>query len=482
MIGNGSSSSTRRTPIHILDNDCLLNIFQFYRPAPIFSSKDEEDAIKILGGGNWNHERWWYSLAQVCRRWWYLMFESASLFGLSLICTYGTQVAEMLAFFPPLPLIVDYLDLHDDLTADDELGIILALWHCDRVRCIRLMQPISVLQRLFVILEGEYPNLEYLIIERHPSEHRSIVHIPKTFRAPRLRYFVVMGLPIPIESLSFTTIGNLASLSFKVRSCAYFHPNILLQQLSLVPQRESTGNINTFYSCLPSDDINRQSLQRAITRRVTPYLRHFGIQGANADLETLLTNHFFERRHLYFFDQLTHLILRYRQFMSTVEMPRLKIVTLTFLKDHSRVNASSFPYWPMGYTLSMDFGNRHLDLQVARTAQVFHMLRTLFSVVENLALNYDRHSISSEWNNEADRTQWRKLFRTFGNVKTLSIGYGLTGQISRSLQPDEGESPIALLPELVEVIYSNLEPRYDAFSSFLEGRKNAGRLVTVIRR
>src|SRR6266849_4427687 len=67
LIGNRT-----RTCIHILDNDSLLNIFHFCRPAA-------PDVVKmILGGGNWNHERWWYSLVQVCRRWRYLVLESAS--------------------------------------------------------------------------------------------------------------------------------------------------------------------------------------------------------------------------------------------------------------------------------------------------------------------------------------------------------------------------------------------------------------------
>jgi hypothetical protein len=56
------------------------------------------------------------------------MFESAPFLGLSILCTYGTSVTEMLAHLPPLPLIIDYVDLYDELTAEDEPGITLALW------------------------------------------------------------------------------------------------------------------------------------------------------------------------------------------------------------------------------------------------------------------------------------------------------------------------------------------------------------------
>ncbi len=44
----------------------------------------------------------------------------------------------MLAHLPLPPFIIDYLDLYDDTFTDDELGIILVLWHCDHVR-IRLI-------------------------------------------------------------------------------------------------------------------------------------------------------------------------------------------------------------------------------------------------------------------------------------------------------------------------------------------------------
>jgi hypothetical protein len=481
----GSGSSNTRTPIHILDNDSLLNIFHFYRPAPSFRAKTGVDAIQILGGGNWNHERWWYSIAQVCRRWRYLVLESASLLGLSLLCTYGTPIANMLAHLPPLPLILDYHDIYDDLTTDDELGIILALWHCDRVRCIRLMQPVPVLQRLLMILQGEFPNLEYLFIERHPyygpkARHITTVDIPKTFRAPRLRYLVVMGFHIPI---GFATIGNPVALSPRLKFVDYFHPNVLLQQFSVMPQQETPGN--TFNTHLPIDDINRQSLQRAIMRRVTPYLRHFEFQGANAYLEMLppwVTIRFLERLQLYFFNQLIYLIPRRQEFTSIAEVPPLKAVTLTFLKDHSRVYAHSLELFRTynDYTLSMGLSSRHLDWQVARTVQVFQMLRTLFSVVEYLTLKYDRHTISSEWNNEADRAQWRELLRTFDNVKTLHIEDGLIGQLSRSLQPGEGESPADLLPELQRLRYSAVEPLEHAFAPFIKARLTAGRFVTVI--
>ena len=275
-IGNGSSSTRTRTNIHTLDNYSLLNVFHFCRPAvPSFLDENEVDVIKILGGGDWNDEGWWYSVVKVCRRWRYLVLESASLLGLSILCTYGIPVADMLANSPPLPIIIDYHDPYEELTPDDEVGITLALWQCDRVRWIRLMQPVPVMARLLMIMHGEYPNLEYLILERHPSDDStegSTAYTPTTFRAPRLRYSVAMGLFfLSTIHRPYAAVGNPVSIDLLFDRRDYFHPNVLLQQLLVVPRRETTGN--TFDSFLPitRNDIRVRMLQKLATRRVTPY-------------------------------------------------------------------------------------------------------------------------------------------------------------------------------------------------------------------
>ena len=460
--------------------------------------ENEEDAVEILAGRKWNDERWWYRLVQVCRRWRYLVLESASFLGLSLLCTYGTPVADLLAHLPPLPLIIDYRDLYDYITADDELGIILALEHRDRVRRIRIMQPVLMLQRLIKALHGEFPNLEYVFIERHtfymPNiESSATMDIPESFRAPRLRYFMVMGFPITVASPLYATTGILVTLSLiSDAPWVYFHPNPLLQ-LPLVPQPETSGN--TYSTHFPSDGMESQLLRRAAMRRVTPYLRRFGFQGAKAYLEAVLprvTIRLLERLQLHFLDQLkTYLILPRRQIMGSAEIPRLRTVRLIFFKDYIRVDALSHYSEFRTYRISMSQGGKHLDRQLASATKFFHTLGTVFSLVESLVLRYDGDTIlSSEQDNEADRTQWRELFSAFGNLKALFMDHGLVGQLSRFLQPDldEGESSPTtdlVLPELRELWYCIADDSefvdHAFFTEFSYARLNAGRPVNVFR-
>ncbi len=317
----------------------------------------------------------------------------------------------MLAHSPPLPLIIDHLDQHNDIMAADEQGIILALRHRDRVRRIRLMKSVPILQKLITALDGEFPILEYLSIihqrYRRPSiEHNMHLNLPETFRAPHLRHIVLMSFAIPIG---------------------------------------------------------------------------FGFHGASAYLEALLpwvTMPLIERLQVSFFNQLPYSIPHLQQFMGTAENLRLNTATLTFLLDHLTVVA--YPYkGARMFTLVVAICGRHLDWQVASTAQVLQTLKTVFSTVEHLTLEYKRHLISSEWSNEADRAQWRELFGTFDNVKTLLVDDELVEQISHTLQPGDGESPTDLLPELQELSHPARSPE-NAFIPFVNARQRTDRPVTVI--
>jgi hypothetical protein len=474
--------------IHILDDYSILNIFSLSRPNILDES--EVDNMKILGGGEWNRERWWYRLVQVCRRWRYIMLESASHLRLSLVCASGTPVAVMLAHSPSIPLIIDHFDGCDDITAEDEDGIILALQHRDRVRCIRLVKPIPTLQRIINSIDGEFPNLEYLFIV-HQRWHRSMIeqntnstdlNLPETFRAPNLRRLVLRDFALPIGSPLLTTMGNLIALSLtQIPPSAYFHPQALLQRLSLMPRLETLGI--TFNSYYPSRDVERQLWRAPIMMPVTlPSLRWFSFQGASAYLEALLpwvTIPILEKLQVYFFNQLTYSMPNLQQFMNTAGNFRQKTATLTFREGY--INVKAYPHkGARRYTLTMSLSGRHLDWQVASTAQAFRAFRTALSAVEYLTLEYERHILSSDSNNEANRTQWRELLGSFENVKILSVDGELAEQLSRALQPGEEESPTELLPELQELSYPATASSLNVFAQFIDARQKAGYPVTMI--
>ena len=472
------------TPIHILDNDSLLEIFSLCRPLTWDESESTNDEAFVEGGRN--RERWWYTFVHVCRRWRFVMLECASHLHLSLVCARGTPVAAMLANSPPLPIIIDHFDQRYGITAGDEQGIILALHHRDRVRHIRLRNPISLLQKFIIALDGEFPILEDLLIQNrsYPILANMSLNIPKTFRAPHLRHLMLIGFDIPIGSPLNTTMGNLVTLNLDLippQASAYFHPETLLQQISLMPHLKM---LRIFLSNhFPSSDIERELLRVPIMTHVAlSNLRCFGFKGSSAYLEALLpwfTFPLLEKLEVYFFNQLAYPIPRLSEFMSTAGNFRLIATTLIFYEHYLHIMA----YPREGarvHTFSISLHGNHLNWQVASAAQIFHAIGAKFSAVEHLTLQYDRYFPSPMHNDEAYGTQWREILRTFINVETISIDDGLIGQLSLSLQPFEGESFTELLPELQELTCYSTNPSHYTFTQFIVARQMAGRPVTVI--
>jgi hypothetical protein len=359
------------------------------------------------------------------------------------------------------------------------------LQHRDRVRRIRLLKPTPILQKLIIALDGEFPILEFLLIW-HQRYHWPIfdpstnLNLPETFRAPHLRRLLLRNLATPIESPQLTTMANLTTLLlFKIPSSAYFHPSVLLQWLLLMPLLETLGigfNLGR--------DVEKQLLHTSIMTQVTlPNLRWLGFRGSSAYLEALLpwiTTPLLEKLRIYFFNRMIYSISHLRHFMKTAQNFQAKTATFQFFDDCLRV--MMHPHMDAKlHNFDMDLGGKHLDWQVVSAAQVFHALSTVFSTVEQLTLEYKRTNVSSEWNNQAERTQWRRLLGSFGKVKILSMDGEFVEQVSGALQPGEEESPTELFPELQKLFYSGRGALRNAFSPFVDVRRKAGRPVTVIR-
>ena len=160
-------------------------MFYLYQPFLLGEDEEEEENRLVGGNGGWERGRWWYKLAHVCQRWRNIVLGSAAYLGVSLVCTNGTPVADMLANSPPLPLVIDYSFNEDcDITAEGEEGVILALNQYDRVRRVRLGMSPTSLQKFIVAMDDEYPILEHLIIAHRAEDKSTILIFPETLQAP----------------------------------------------------------------------------------------------------------------------------------------------------------------------------------------------------------------------------------------------------------------------------------------------------------
>ena len=472
-----AGNSPYTTSIHVLDDYSLLNIFHLYRP--FLLREDQNINLRCWGGERWVGERWWYSLAHVCQRWRNLVLESASYLGLCLVCTYGTPVAEMLAHSPPLPLVLDYDGT--DITTEDEEAIILALAQRDRVRRIRFYIRVLQLQKLIMAIDGEYPILECLILVDPPEDKSTVLILPETLQAPDLRHLTI-NCSIPIRFQLLTTAVGLVTLHLALyHPSTYLQPTVLLQSLSLMPQLRML--LIHFYFAIPNRDVERQLMRTSIMTHVTlPNLRLFSLQAVSAYSEAVLSRITAARLEIFgssYPKQLTYSVPELLQFMGRTENSGFDRARIWF--DSEQVFMGVDPPEAETFTFCINVNCWHLDWQVSSVVQISNALSQLFSAVEHLTLVHGVHSRSSEEHNEVERTEWRKLLRSFSNVKTLRIEDGLVMELSRCLRLDDGEHPLELLPQLQDLTYSESGNANDAFNPFINARQNAGRPVTLIK-
>jgi hypothetical protein len=409
---------------------------------------------------------------------------SAFYLGISLVCTNGTPVADMLAHSPPLPLVIDYFN---DITVEDEEGAILSLKQYDRVRHVRFKMPPTRLQKLIVAMDDEYPILEYLIIAHPVDDKTTILMFPETLQAPHLRHLLLVGFALPIGSRLLTTAVGLVTLCLgMVHLSTYFHPDTLLQWLSFMPQLETL--LIDFEDPVPDRDAERQLTHTPNTipaaLAALPNLHVFRFSGVTPFLEALVRRiaaPHLEKLELEFFNQLTYSVPRLLHFVNTTQNLRFQSAKFEFSDEH--VNVEVYPHEEAEmYALSITVDCWHLERQVSSAAQIFYSLSSVFSAVEHLFLKHEVHSRSTE-EHKAEPIKWRKLLNSFRNVKTLRVAEGLVEEISRCLQLDDGELPFELLPELQELAYSGSGDIGDAFTSFVEARQVlVGRTITLLRR
>jgi len=466
------------TPINVLDDDSLLNIFCLYRQ-PLLDG-DEGHGDRILWGPEWNRERWWYKLTHVCRRWRHLILGSASYLDLCLLCVSGTPVADMLAHSPPFPIIIDHFRIDNDvyMTANDAEGIILALEHRHRVRGIRLRTQFPMTEKVIVPIDGDFPMLEFLcIVPNHDSDFL----FPKTFQAPQLRHLILVNFTCPIGSPLLSPAAGLVTLSLvNIPPSAYFQPDELLHRVSLIPQVEvlwiefdliHSGN----YVDLDVTHIHN------LTQISLPHLRFLKFCGFNAYLEAVLsriTAPHLEAVKIKFWGEGTFLVPCLLQFMSTSDDLRLRSAVLSF--DTGGAQLSVYP----SEKARLSAFEMHIEgrpgHKVSNAAQILNALGPAFSSVVCLTLDYKDNRGLPELQNEAEPTDWRLLLRSFNSVKILFVAKGVVKKLSRSLQLDDGDLPNDLLPELKEIMYSPSNKNADAFNGFIDARQNAGHPVTLV--
>ena len=253
-----------------------------------------------------------------------------------------------------------------------------------------------------------------------------------------------------------------------------------------MPQLESLGIF--FHSSAPDHEDEEQFLHTLNMAHVTLLRLHwFRFQGDGAYLEALLprmTIPALQELLIYFFDQPTFSVPHLRQFANARKDLTASRASLVFFNDSNLLLAvySNDMTGIETFYIGVACGNPHK--QVASAAEISKALRTILSGVWYLILKDENHvlSLDGPGDNEADRTQWRELLKSFNNVKAIQVPQVLVRVLSRSLQLDDGESPVNFLPQLERLECFKYGDTGDAFAGFIDARSNAGHPVTLVPR
>jgi hypothetical protein len=330
-------------------------------------------------------------------------------------------------------------------------------------------------------MDEQFPILERLYIFSRTEDDTTLV-LPRTFQAPHLRHIRLWDAALPIGSPLLTSSAGLVSLKLDYTPIPYLpnlstHPAYLLNQLSLVPQLEIL--VIEFHSPLPDWHVARQQLAALIMPHIhitLPNLHWFSFKGGSDYLEGIV-------------GQISapvlstlHIMLSYSpvpllQFIRTSEALRFRAIRLNFYNNSVRLTAPQpgIKRW----FFSMRVKGIDLAWQVSSAIKIVDTLQPVLSAVKKLTLGHKLEYQSSFWDATVERTSWRQLLRPFPNLKVLRVDDALVGKLAPSLQTEDGESPLELLPNLKVVEYSGGDDARDAFTPFLDERRVAGHPVKL---
>jgi hypothetical protein len=238
-----------------------------------------------------------------------------------------------------------------------------------------------------------------------------------------------------------------------------------------------------FQFAVLSDIIERPlTLMPIITPITLPKLRWFLFQGVDAYLEAIVCRMITPRleRLDIFFEQFTFSVPHLSQFMNTTENLRFGKAKLNF--SSHQVDVKTYPHEEADLSPSLHIRVlcERLDLQVSAMARISNSLSHMFSAVKYLTLSYETFSQTSEEEDDVARIEWRKILRSFSNVKTLCVEDGLDEGIARCLLLDDEGLALGLLPELHELTYSRNSDTDNEIAPFINARQNAGRPITLV--
>ncbi|KAI0260163.1 hypothetical protein BC834DRAFT_902137 [Gloeopeniophorella convolvens] len=463
-----SEDGVRRTTIHSLSSELLLDIF---------------DWTRLLYLLQWRAQWKWLTITGVCSRWRQVMLASPRRLHLVLPCKDGSPVAEMLSMWPSLSLSVEYGPGYSMLPpCEDPNNVPPAFQHREKIQTLTICTFYSSSRNTIMAIDGQYPSLEALEITCIGG---SSLELPSTLVAPKLRSLRLRHVTLPIDSplLAATCLQNLQLFGLSPSSTPSFTPNNLAAQLSKM-YRLHKLSMGFFRSPLELYRSQKEIQGASVTRFTLPLLRHFHFTGPVTyleDLVDLLHSDHLEAFSSNLFDQPTFAfpnLLRFLTESTSFEPP--EVVELR----HNEVSLLSLGYsgpsaaFPETTRSSMIIGlSRHFH-EIISAAQICSELTPLFSATVELVLPASERDM--EWL-QASLRDWHVFLQFLPSIKIVRMSDAVAEGMARALQssPDDfSTGPFRGLREIF-LLTEGTTPTLD---EFLISCREKGRTILLHRR
>jgi hypothetical protein len=391
---------------------------------------------------------------------------------LTLIYPSRAALEDLLAYSPPLPLVIYWRKSMSDQDPAD--NIFLALQHPDRLCRITLYPPFN-LQGVYRSLNGHFPVLETLELYGITGG----ATWPSAFEAPNLRHLYLSDLSLLPPQLSrFPIISPASLVTFALGETTpnKRSPLFLMECLSFMPALKHL-KIGFLF---PGGRYQRSSGDQEASRSPLPTaLEEIQFQGASAYIEDLAA--------LISAPRLKKLSITFSDMLSTVDLPCLSqlingaadlafpFARVRFLDGVSIVMDHNILWTGRGaFELRIKSDQSGHGQVVRHVTQVCSALAPMPSTVQSLLLENAQSQDDDEWQalprrnrSSAAITEWHELLRLFDNLKSLRVAHRFVRELDQALQ-SEGEGS-ALLPSLQEIVcYGPVEK----FAAFVKARQS----------
>ncbi|KAN0136230.1 hypothetical protein V8E53_006090 [Lactarius tabidus] len=449
-----------------LPDDVLLEIFKYHRLASLTSAP-------------WK----WYKLAQVCRRWRFVVFAYPRLLDLRIVSTNNNPIREIPDFWPAvLPLIMRYRSP----SAEDEDNIYDMLKNPARICEMDIDITCSLLEKCAPLFEQSFPALEYLRLGLESRETvlggRQALVFPDNFLGSstlQLRVVRLQDTVFPTFPRLLSASENLVSLQLiNIPASGILTAQDLALGLSSATQLESL-KIDIYGALVP-----HSSIQNGLEpRTVLPALLEFQFAGESLYLNALasrIDTPIIKQIGATFFsgfdgytDELCGLFARGEELRSSrCRKTHIQYFGQSTVFTHHFTRLPSSPGSFRVQVMDRGWPRDHVAL-VTQICRGFQSLGILHKVAQ---VEIDEHSY---WPRVLITSLWLNLLRALSGVKRLHVVDTLVPNVVSTLAKVSGEETGEILPALRDLHLQGEPGTSAAIEPFITARKLYGLPISV---